>query len=239
MRRGEGFLDPEAYAWTRELRRHWRTVRRELDDLLDRSPAGGTDWNPVHRNLLEPHPEAAPWSSWTLRYFTIVDHAACNACPRTAELLEGVPELLTASFSALRPGTEIRPHRGITALALRSHLGLRIPQPDRCALQVGDRTRHLREGEVLVFNDRAEHRAWNRGDRTRVVLLLDLVRPGSGLTAAELSRMFLRTTSDPEVLRQAGRCDWLRWQEAGAFPVGFSPFTRRRWTSRAGVGVAP
>lgn len=43
---------------------------------------------------------------------------------------------------------------------------------------MGDEIRPWREGECLVFDDTAEHEAWNRSDRMRTVLLLDVLRPG-------------------------------------------------------------
>jgi beta-hydroxylase len=38
---------------------------------------------------------------------------------------------------------------------------------------VGDQVQDWQEGKCLVFDDTTEHEAWNRGDRTRVVLLID------------------------------------------------------------------
>ncbi|MFM8275542.1 MAG: aspartyl/asparaginyl beta-hydroxylase domain-containing protein, partial [Cyanobium sp.] len=45
--------------------------------------------------------------------------------------------------------------------------------PESCGLRVASEVRSWREGECLVFDDTAEHEAWNRSSRTRVVLLLD------------------------------------------------------------------
>ena len=85
--------------------------------------------------------------------------------------LEQIPNLTTAGFSALAPGTCIAPHTGYPDGVLRCHLGLVIP-PD-CALRVGDDVQAWENGKCLIFDDTAEHEAWNRSDRTRVVLLLD------------------------------------------------------------------
>ena len=74
----------------------------------------------------------------------------------------------------LSPRTRIRPHTGYQGDFLRCHLGLEIPQGD-CGLRVGDTTRRWEESRVLVFDDRAEHEAWNMSDAPRVVLLIDFV----------------------------------------------------------------
>ena len=43
-----------------------------------------------------------------------------------------------------------------------------------------------REGECLVFDDAAEHEAWNRSGATRLVLLLDFLRPGVTSATADV-----------------------------------------------------
>ena len=105
----------------------------------------------------------------------------CAACPATAAALDALPlsrvrghapEVL---FSVFSPGTHLLPHRGVTNTRVVGHLPLLIP--DDCALRVGGEDHHWREGEVVVFDDTYEHEAWNRSNRTRVVLIFDLWNP--------------------------------------------------------------
>ena len=44
-------------------------------------------------------------------------------------------------------------------------------------MRVGAETRAWREGEALIFDDSIEHEAWNRSNRTRVILLFEIWRP--------------------------------------------------------------
>jgi beta-hydroxylase len=44
---------------------------------------------------------------------------------------------------------------------------------------VGSETKTWQEGKCIVFDDTTEHEAWNKGDKTRVVLLLDF-KPNTG-----------------------------------------------------------
>lgn len=98
-------------------------------------------------------------------------------CPVTTALLHDVPGLTMAGFSRLAPGTRIAPHVGYTDTVLRLHLGLFVP--DGCGLRVGAETRGWAEGHSLIFDDTVEHEAWNRGDRDRLVLLVDFLKcPG-------------------------------------------------------------
>lgn len=96
--------------------------------------------------------------------------AALAQVPLAADLPEG-----NVCLSILAPGTEIRPHCGPTNVRLRAHLGLDIP-PD-CGLRVAGHDQTWRAGEWLVFDDSFEHAAWNRSERPRVILIVDLWHP--------------------------------------------------------------
>ena len=56
-----------------------------------------------------------------------------------------------------------------------THLPLIVP-PD-CALRVGGEEHAWQEGRCVTFDDTWEHEAWNRSDRTRVVMILDSWHP--------------------------------------------------------------
>jgi beta-hydroxylase len=112
------------------------------------------------------------WDVYPFLFFG--EHFVDNqeACPKTWALLKDIPGLTTASFSILRPHTEIHPHTGFTPEVLRYHLGLEIPED--CAITVCGRELQWEQGKVLIFDDTQEHSAYNRSDRDRVVLLFDV-----------------------------------------------------------------
>jgi beta-hydroxylase len=58
---------------------------------------------------------------------------------------------------------------------LRCHLGLEIPSGD-LGLRIGGETRVWQPGKCLVFDDTAEHEAWNHTDADRVVLIVTFER---------------------------------------------------------------
>jgi hypothetical protein len=113
----------------------------------------------------------------------------CAACPVTTRVIEGEGAMRTAAgliyVSRMRPGTHIQPHRGPTNLRVRCHLGIAVPDGD-CAIRVGDRAEHWREGRCLVFDDSFEHEAWNRATGDRIVLIVDLWHPGLSSTEVHL-----------------------------------------------------
>jgi aspartyl/asparaginyl beta-hydroxylase (cupin superfamily) len=90
----------------------------------------------------------------------------------------------TAFFSRLKPGTHIVPHHGATNTRLIAHLPLIVP-PD-CALRVGNDTRAVEAGRMMIFDDTLEHEAWNRSDQDRVVLIFDIWNPFLSATEREL-----------------------------------------------------
>ncbi len=146
------------------LEARWRDIRSELEQL---APQWFSQW--PERDIY-----AGSWSVFGLYAFGQKIVESCVRCPITAECVESIPGMITAGFSALEPGTHIKPHRGYTGSVLRTHLGL-VPAAD-CALRVGTETRSWEAGKAFVFDDTTEHEAWNRGERTRVVLLLDFKR---------------------------------------------------------------
>ena len=127
------------------------------------------------------------WSAFHL--FKGGEPLAENAarCPATMAALAELPlpriagRSPMALFSILAPHTHIKPHTGMLNTRLICHLPLIVPP--NCRLRVGNHTRTVEAGRMLMFDDSIEHEAWNDSDEVRVILLLEIWRPE--LTAAE------------------------------------------------------
>ncbi|MDH3282929.1 MAG: aspartyl/asparaginyl beta-hydroxylase domain-containing protein [Gammaproteobacteria bacterium] len=169
------FFDPDGFPWVPELENNWRTIRAELEKVLehhDRLP----NFQDISRDQITITQDNA-WKTFILYGFGYRQERNCARCPETARLVESVPGMLTAFFSILAPGKHIPAHRGPYKGILRYHLGLIVPQPiERCRLRVADEYRTWREGGSLVFDDTYEHEVWNDTDGVRVVLFMDVVR---------------------------------------------------------------
>ena len=103
-------------------------------------------------------------------------------CPRTAAILDEVVPLCRirdhspeVCYSVLTPGSHILPHHGVTNTRAVTHLALIVPED--CALSVSGEARGWEEGRCFTFDDTFEHEAWNRSDKTRVVMLMDVWNP--------------------------------------------------------------
>ena len=179
------YLDTALFPWIAELERHTDTIRAELLAVLhdekgiepfikfrsaDEIPKflAGADGNPV-------------WDAFFFYRHGVRYDENCARCPKTAAILDALPLVRIQQhapeicFSVLTPGTHILPHRGVTNTRLVTHLPLIVP--DNCALNVGGEQHAWQEGRCVSFDDTFEHEAWNRGQSTRVVLIMDCWNP--------------------------------------------------------------
>lgn len=155
------------------MEQNWEVIRGELDSLLE-DIDGIPGFRQIHRSLTV----VDTWKSHMFYGYGHKMERNCAVCPETTQLLEQIPNLNTAMFSILPPGTKLPPHTGIYNGILRYHLGLRIPGPvESCGLRVEGQIIHWKEGEGFTFDNRYEHEAWNNSDEVRVVLFLDFLRP--------------------------------------------------------------
>jgi ornithine lipid ester-linked acyl 2-hydroxylase len=155
------FYEAAEFNFALHLETNWKKIREELAALKGEH---FIDWS--ERYLYK-----EGWQTFGLYAFGVKIDKNCRLCPETTKLVETIPGLVTAGFSALAPGTHIAPHTGYPEGLLRCHLGLVIPED--CAIRVSGDTRSWDEGKCLVFDDTWDHEAWNKSDRTRVILLLD------------------------------------------------------------------
>jgi len=168
--------DARDFPWVAVLEREWRTIRDEataaLADLAGVPPLA--DISPDHRDIAP----GEKWRSLFLYGYGYRDDANCRACPQTAALVAGIPELNSAFFSVLAPGARIPPHVGVTKALMTCHLGTHVPDDaDSCRMRVGHREVVWREGEAILFDDTVEHEVLNATDEPRVVLLIQFRRP--------------------------------------------------------------
>jgi beta-hydroxylase len=178
------FYANDRFPFTRVLEQRWEAIRQELLALKE---GQFLEWP-------EKHLYGQGWTVFGLWAYGIKLDKNCRLCPETARALEHVPGLWNAAFSHMQAGTHITPHTGRPEGVLRCHLGLIVPE--NCAIRVGTETRRWEEGKCMVFDDTVEHEAWNRSDRSRVVLLLDfqaadlVVNPPKPKKAGLISRLF-------------------------------------------------
>jgi aspartyl/asparaginyl beta-hydroxylase (cupin superfamily) len=191
------FFDTADFDWVADLEAAAPAIRAELEAALA-SDTGHKPYveadpsrpNKGHSLLGDPN-----WSA-----FHLIENGApvagnADRCPAAMAALADLPipkiagRSPMALFSVLKPHTHIPPHSGMLNTRLIVHLPLIVPE--KCRLRVGNDTRTVVAGKVMIFDDSIEHEAWNDSDETRVILLFEIWRPE--LTAAErhaLTAMF-------------------------------------------------
>ena len=155
---------------------NWETIRDEALEVLKFRDAipGFQEISPDQYRLATEQ----NWKTFVLFGFGQRLEKNTQLTPKTAKILEGVPNLQTAMFSILAPGYHIPAHKGVTKGILRSHLGLIIPKDhEKCRIRVDETITAWKPGEIFVFDDTYEHEVWNDTDEERVILLYDFDRP--------------------------------------------------------------
>ncbi len=170
------FFDAGDFPWSSELEANWKTIRRELDEVLTYREKLPSFQDISKDQVVITNDEH--WKTFFLYGMGYKSEPNCARCPETAKLVERIPGMTTAFFSILSPHKHIPPHRGVFKGFVRYHLGLKIPDPpDQCRIRVDQDYRQWEEGKSMFFDDTYEHEVWNDTDDFRVVLFVDFLRP--------------------------------------------------------------
>jgi beta-hydroxylase len=170
------FFDPALFPWIAELEASWEAIREELQGVLAEREAL-PNFQDISKDQIEITDDDR-WKTFFLYGYGFEAKLGVQMCPRTAELMRGIPGMTTAMFSILSPRKHILDHRGPYKGVLRYHLGLIVPQDaPACRIRVGEDVRHWVAGKSLIFDDTFNHEVWNDTEETRVVLFVDVLRP--------------------------------------------------------------
>lgn len=186
------FYDTAEFAWVAGLEAALPAIREEGAAALA-AQAGIAPYvqaDPTRPNRGHALLGDSRWSAFHLFDGGKPIKANAERCPATMEALNAAPlpfingRSPMALYSILQPHTHIPPHNGMLNTRLICHLPLIVPE--NCRLRVGNHTRKVEEGKVLIFDDSIEHEAWNDSDEVRVILLFEIWRPelSSGEIAA-------------------------------------------------------
>ncbi|MBA15428.1 MAG: aspartyl beta-hydroxylase [Sphingomonas sp.] len=204
-------LNVRDFAWTALLRDNWEKIR---DEAVAAALVSGRE-APSLASISPDHRAIAPMNRWRSFFlwgygYGIEENIA--QCPVTASIVEQIPDLNSAFFSILSPGTHIPAHRGVTKGLVTCHLGLIVPRDGDVRMRIGERVVRWSEGETLVFDDTYDHEVWNDTVGTRVVLLIQFKRPlrNPGKWVSEKFLAILRRSA----FVQEARANVLNWNAA-------------------------
>lgn len=116
----------------------------------------------------------------------------CELFPKLISLTNQINGIMSISFSLLKPGTHIVPHRGYDDYSekmLRYHLGIIVPEGD-LGLRVEKKITRWENGQSFIFDDYLIHEAWNFSQYDRIVLIIDFLRDESMMNVAFVDKNF-------------------------------------------------
>jgi beta-hydroxylase len=152
----------------------WPMIRDEALNLFD---AGHIRAAGKHNDIGFNSFFRTGWKRFYLKWYGDFLPSAAALCPKTAELLAGIPSINAAMFAVLPPGSRLGAHRDPFAGSLRYHLGLVTPNSPECFIIVDGERYYWKDGEAVMFDETYIHTAENRTDVTRVILFCDIERP--------------------------------------------------------------
>jgi aspartyl/asparaginyl beta-hydroxylase (cupin superfamily) len=107
----------------------------------------------------------------------------CKKFPFLFELVGKISSVISVSYSLLKPGTHIVPHKGYDDYSekiYRFHMGIIIPEGE-IGIRVEKDIRKWENGKSFVFDDMMIHEAWNFTNQNRLVLVLDFLKDDTQL----------------------------------------------------------
>lgn len=210
------FYDTDHFLFLKPLIENFGVIKAELLHLLETDKEN--QWLRTFPSYVKSDSYKA-WKIFSFIFFNMKFPSHAKLCPKTAELVYSIPQILSCDYSFMKPKTHIMPHKGYTRMALRCHLPLLVNDPDLCAIRVGNETVHWKEGELIIFDDSFEHEAWNNSDKNRVVLMFDIPNPLWGYSAHEISKWKIENIDDPFLLAMAPKEKWLESFDKKLFPL--------------------
>lgn len=210
------FYDKNDFPFLLKLEENFQVIREELLSLLENQQEN--QWLKTFPNYVISEQEKA-WKVFTFLFFQMKSLKHAQLCPKSAELIYSISEIISCDFSFMEPKTHILPHKGYTKMVLRCHLPLIVPANEKCAIRVGEETHVWKEGELVIFDDSFEHEAWNNSDDIRVVLMFDIPNPNWNYSATEISAYKIEKMDDPFLLSIASKEQWLRFYQDRQLPM--------------------
>ena len=167
------FYAKENYPELKKLEDNFAIIKSEIELFMQ---ANGTSLKPYFNHDLVD--VKLSWKVEEFYFWTKKYPNSCKYIPQLEKILLSIPGFVSAGISILDPNTNIKAHYGDTNTTLRTHLGLVVPEPyPVCGIAVGTEQRGWEEGKILIFCDANLHRAWNKSDKIRYVLIVDVLKP--------------------------------------------------------------
>ncbi|MGL5825422.1 MAG: aspartyl/asparaginyl beta-hydroxylase domain-containing protein, partial [Nocardioides sp.] len=148
-------------------------LREEVDRLVagrDLTPYGDID--PIRAAQV-----STGWGLYCAYMLGVPNERAHREVPLIVQFAARTPRVVNAIVALLPPGVTLRAHEGPYAGILRYHLPLRVPVDNPPTLRVSNRLHTWAERRPILIDDTFDHEVYNQSSGTRVMLIIDVLRP--------------------------------------------------------------
>jgi aspartyl/asparaginyl beta-hydroxylase (cupin superfamily) len=186
-----------------EVDKQYLVIRKEVEALLG-SGVNLPRYHDVAPGQVSISAGAKKWKVFVFDMVGAKPKISRKLCPKTAAILDNVPDLFQAFFSILEAGKSIPAHNGPFYGAIRYHLGLVVPKENPPTIRIKDQFYTWKEGESFMFDDTWNHEVFNTSSEDRVILLVDVMRPLPRLLDAVnrlYSKVFLRLAIASKIMK--------------------------------------
>lgn len=159
------------------ITQHFATIKKEFEQVITKKSELPRyhDVDPGEAEISN-----ACEKKWTVFMICLLGYQMEEAralCPTLFRLVQDIPGVMQAFFSILEPGKSIPLHEGPYKGYLRYHLGIKVPLECPPHIIVNQQPYVWREGEAVLFDDSWPHEVQNQSSESRVVLIIDILRP--------------------------------------------------------------
>ena len=169
------FFDPSVTPLSQQLEESYPSILSETKSMMQRYDdfAPFQDISPDQTYISNDD----RWRMFFLKGAGVTFKRNAAHFPTLMSVLNKHRGVVSAYLSVLGPQKILNPHEGPWAGVLRMHMGLIIPDPDKCHINVEGDKYHWDNGKVVLFDDTYNHYAVNETDQLRVILFIDYMRP--------------------------------------------------------------
>ena len=178
---------PQIFPATKLIENLWEDISREA--LLEYSLKDSHDNYLRKYNIDLGNEDTSNWSTINLKVFDKTYDPPGFEISKL--ILKEHPEIKSWIFSYMEPHKIIEPHYGPYNGLIRYQMPLRIPDGE-CYLEVANQRHYWVEGQPLIFDETKLHRAVNNSQHLRVVLLIDIERPGYSPIQKIINKYFIK-----------------------------------------------
>jgi len=152
------------------LKHNWEEIRNEAMNIYNKGYASKIKDDSIFFNEIADD----GWKKFYIKWYGPILDKAFKLCPITVKLIQQLPEVKSAMFSILEPGSKITIHAGPFKGCIRYHLGLNCPED--AYIIIGGIKYNWKNGEDVLFDDTFFHSVANNSNEIRLILFCDIER---------------------------------------------------------------